>query len=434
MLMITSKIDKTVEKYYMLSEGDFVAVGVSGGADSMLLLRYLLEKREVLNLRLLVLNVEHGIREETSQQDTAFVKHFCEENEVEFSCLSINAPQEAASAGMGVEEYSRKRRYEFFKSFGADKIATAHSLSDNVETLLFRLSRGTAVKGCCGIPAVRGNIIRPLIECTSAEIRLACRKEGIPFVIDETNSDNAYARNYIRNKIVPDFERLNPSFEKAAMRLIQNANETEEYMMQQTADCFEQCYADNSLQLKELRQYHPAVIKRVIIRMLAENGVTLDELHLSGVYALLNKQGKYQIKNNLFAVSDKCTLRLAVFEKTVDFEKITVNKKIISKADFLNNCELLKKEFAFYCDYDKISGDLTVRSRKSGDRISPAGRNVSKSLKKFYNEEKIPVEERENIPVLCDENGIIGIYGRCCDESVKIDNTTQSVLLININL
>ena len=140
---VIHKIDKTVLKYNMLNFGETVAVGVSGGKDSMLLLYYLLKKRDELNLKLICANVEHGIRGEASERDTEFVRSFCEKNSVEFRGLKLNVVSQAKKAGLGVEEYSRNRRYEFFASLGADKIATAHSLSDNVETVLFRLARGT---------------------------------------------------------------------------------------------------------------------------------------------------------------------------------------------------------------------------------------------------------------------------------------------------
>ncbi|MFR5876458.1 MAG: tRNA lysidine(34) synthetase TilS [Eubacterium sp.] len=429
---ITAKINKTVEKYNMLCADDFVVIGVSGGADSMLLLNYLISRRVELNLRILVANVEHGIRGQESLNDTEFVKQFCKEHNVEFESVSINAIDEAKEQGMTVEEYSRMRRYDYFKSFNPDKIATAHNLSDNVETVLFRLSRGTSIKGCCGIPAIRGNIIRPLLDCTGTEIRKACKDSNIPFVIDSTNSDNSYSRNYIRNQIIPDFQRLNPSFESVLNRFIESVNEDEALIENAANNCFDDCFYKNALRLDKLRKYEPAVIKRAIIKYISLYDVSLDDLHLSGVYNLVFRQGRYQIKKNIFAISDKKRLRTAIFDQTLDFDDVVIKKRITSRDDFLNNCELLQKKFDFYCDYDKIVGEITVRARQEGDEISPAGRSCTKSLKKLYNEYKIPVEDRNNIPVICDEKGVIGIYGFCCGERVKIDNTTSSVILLQI--
>lgn len=434
MLEIITKIDKTVEKYDMLRQNDFVVVGVSGGADSMLLLSYLISKREELNLRLLVANVEHGIRGEESIRDSQFVEEFCKNNSVEFAIKHIDAVNESQVAGMSVEEYSREVRYSFFRSFNPDKIATAHNLSDNVETVLFRLSRGTSIKGCCGIPAKRGNIIRPLINITGQEIRNICQENNIEYVVDSTNSNNDYSRNYIRNHIIPDFEKLNPSFQNVLSRFIESVKEDEAYIESEADKCFDNSFKNGVLILKELNKFHPSIIKRAIIKYISLYDISLDDFHLNGVYSLTQKQGRFQIKKILFAISDRKRLRVAVFEEKLDFDDVTIEKKIISREDFLNNCELLKKQFDFYCDYDKIYGNITVRPREEGDDIKLQNRGVTKSLKKLYNELGIPIEDRDYIPVVCDEKGIIGVYGYCGAERVKIDNTTISVILIKIRM
>lgn len=430
---IIAKIDKTVKKYNMLSMGDTVVVGVSGGADSMLLLYYLLQKREELSLNIIAANVEHGIRGQESVNDTAFVEEYCKGENVTFKCLKINAVSEAEAVGLGVEEYSRDRRYSFFRSFNADKIATAHNLSDNVETLLFRLSRGTSIKGCCGIPAVRNNIVRPLIECSSDEIRNACKDLCIPYVIDSTNNDNTYSRNLIRNCIVPEFTKINSNFENNVCRFIESVKEDEECLDSLSNECFDSAFKNNTLIIDKLKKYHISLIKRAFIKYCSLYGISLDEFHLSGLVRLLDTPSRLQIKGNYFAISDKRRIRIALFEQTVDFDTMKVQKQIISRDEFLTNCELLTKKFAFYCDYDKIVGIFGIKPRDEGDSISPAGRGCTKSLKKLYNEYSIPVEDREIIPVIFDERGIIGIYGYCCDERVKIDSGTVNVLLLKIS-
>lgn len=426
---ITIKIDKTVDKFNMLSRGDFVVAGVSGGADSMLLLSYLLKKRDELGLRLLVANVEHGIRGEESVSDSAFVEGFCRENGVEFECLKINAPALAKKAGEGIEEYSRKRRYEFFESFNPDKIATAHNMSDNVETVLFRLSRGTSINGCCGIPAVRDNIIRPLIELSSDEIRQECREKGIPFVVDSTNSDNSYSRNYIRNVVIPDFERLNPSFERATARFISSCNEDNEFLNGEAEKCFDECFTENALDIEGLKKYHKAVIKRALGRLISKSGIIPDELHLNGVYELLFKRGRYQIKDSLFAISDLKRLRVERLKSEISF---SVMQRAIDVNEFLSKYKKIEKEIDFYCDCDKIVGSVFVRSRQEGDRIAPHKRNCSKSLKKLFNEMKIPEDKRIYHPVIADSLGVIGVAGLCTDERVAVDENTKNVLLMNI--
>lgn len=434
MLEITTKADALVKKYNMLSNGDFVVVGVSGGADSMALLAYLCQKRDEYNLRLLVANVEHGIRGVESKEDTAFVENYCNEHNIEFKSISIDAINGAKQSNMSVEEYSRKIRYDFFRSFNPDKIATAHNLSDNVETLLFRISRGTSIKGLCGIPPVRDNIIRPFLNVTGEEIRTACKNAGIEYRIDSTNADNKYSRNNIRNNIIPLFKTLNPSFEQSVSRLIESVSEDESFLNENANDCFDECFKNNCLSLSKLRTYSASVIKRAILKYFELYDVSLDEIHLNGVYALVFNPGRLQIKGKTFAISDKKRLRYAVFEQKISFDELTVNKKVISREEFLIKYELLRKEFDFYCDYDKICGNISIRSREEGDTISPANRNCTKSLKKLFNELRINVEERDSVPLICDDKGVIGVYGYCIDERVKIDSETINVVLINIHL
>ncbi len=432
-IKIFNKINSTITEYNMLSTGDTIVVGVSGGADSMLLLSFLLSIRDEQRLNIIVANVEHGIRGQESLDDSSFVEQFCADNDITFKQLSIDAVNGAKEQGMTVEEYSRNMRYDFFRSFNADKIATAHNLSDNVETVLFRLSRGTSIKGCCGIPAVRDNIIRPLINVTGEDIRLACDELGVPYRVDSTNLNNEYTRNYIRHEIVPKFTELNPSFENVFSRFIESVKADEDYLDNEANKCLDACFKKNALSLDKLNTYHISIIKRAIIKFVSLYDISLDDLHLNGVYDLTKKPGRYQIKNNYFAISDKNRLRIAIFEETFDFDNVKIKKQITSRSDFLTNCEHLRKNFDFYCDYDKIVGEIFVRSRDAGDEIAPVGRNVTKSLKKLFNEYHINVEDRENIPIICDEKGIIGVYGYCCDERVKIDNTTQSVILLNIS-
>ncbi|MBR4241927.1 MAG: tRNA lysidine(34) synthetase TilS [Eubacterium sp.] len=426
----TIKIEKTIAKHNMLQKGETVVAGVSGGADSMLMLSFLLNIREKLSLRIIVANVEHGIRGEESVKDSAFVENFCKENGAEFHCLRINAPALAKEAGESIEEYSRKRRYEFFKSFGADKIATAHSLSDNIETVLFRLSRGTSLNGVCGIPYVRENIIRPLLDLTSEEIRLECEKQNIPYVIDSTNSDNAYSRNYFRNVVISDIKKINPSFEKTFSRFIMSAAEDNECLDILAKECLDDCIEENALDIEKLKNYHISIIKRAVVLMLEKAQIKTDEMHINGICDFLFKSGKFQIKNDFFAISDLKTLRFDYINNSE--KKFKAQRKILDSKDFLNNCELLRKEFDFCFDCDKIIGDITVRTKKDGDRISPCKRNCTKSLKKLLNEERIPADKRNGIPIVADEIGVIGVFGVCIDERVCPDKATRKFLLLKI--
>lgn len=431
---IITKINDTVKKYNMLSKGDTVVVGVSGGADSMLLLNYLYLAADIYGIKIIAANVEHGIRGEESLDDTAFVRDYCTDRKIEFHCLSIDAPTGARECGLGVEEYSRQKRYEFFSSFGGDKIATAHSLTDSVETVLFRLSRGTSINGTGGIPAVRDNIIRPLIECTSDEIRDYCHSHSIPYRVDSTNSDTKYSRNYIRSIVLPDYEKLNPSFQQTLMRFAQSSSEDNDFIDREAEKIFIAAKYDDRLNLRILRPCHIAIKKRVIKKYIESLGHGVDTFHLEKFVTLIDSPGRYQLTGDMFVLADKNTLRVAKNENITSVLPKIVNKTIIDNKEFLTNCELLRKEFDFYLDYDKIVGDISVRFRKAGDTIKPAGRNCTKSLKKLFCEHKIDVEKRESIPIVTDGFGVVAVDGVCIDERVMVNDSTKRVLLFNIRM
>lgn len=416
-------IENTIKKYDMLSSGDKVLVAVSGGADSMLLLNFLISVRDKYGITLAAAHVEHGIRGEDSVKDAEFVEDFCRSHNVEFHLLSINAPEEAKANKMGVEEYSRKRRYEFFNSIECDKIATAHNLTDNVETALFRLARGSGLKGMCGIPPVRDKIIRPLIDVSSAEIREYCNKQNISYRTDVTNLDNDYSRNYIRNVIIPSFAEISGDFINNAAAFISDAREDMTFIEKSAEKAYLKCCDDGRLRKSDIKELDISVAKRIVLKYFSDYNVTLDRVHLNSILCLLDKSGKVQIKGDIFAVADGEFLRFADFSKKDKIFKYAT--QILKFSEFDN------KSVDFYCDCDKIIGKVTVRSRIAGDTIKPAGRGCSKSLKKLYNEMKIPPELRESVSVVVDEQGVIGVIGYCVDERVKTCRDTKNIFCLS---
>lgn len=421
---MNNKVLKTVEKYNMLSKGDRVLIGVSGGADSIALLEFFVSVKEKYDLDICVAHIEHGIRGEDSINDAEFVENYCKKLGVKFYLKTIDAPNLAKKAKMGVEEYSRMARYDFFNTIECDKIATAHNLTDNIETLLFRLARGTGLKGACSIPAVRGKIIRPFIEVSSSEIRKWCNDNNIPYRVDCTNSDSAYSRNLIRLEILPLFEKLNANYQDNIDDFISDVNEDYAFIDNYVKSIYPKIVKDNEIDLPKLNELDLPIKKRILIMFFNENGYSLNRIHLQSVIDITLKSGKSQIKENVFAISAKGKIRLAKFND--------LNKKDKFVTKILNIDEFKDKNIDFYCDCDKIVGNITIRARQAGDRIKPAGRNVSKTLKKLFNESAYPVEKRDKNIVVCDDFGIIGVIGLCADERVKVDCNTAKILTIKL--
>ena len=421
---MNNKVLKTVKKYNMLSKGDRVLIGVSGGADSIALLEFFVSVKEKYDLDICVAHIEHGIRGEDSVNDAEFVKNYCKKLGVNFYLKTIDAPNLAKKAKMGVEEYSRMARYDFFNTIECDKIATAHNLTDNIETLLFRLARGTGLKGACSIPAVRGKIIRPFIEVSSGEIRKWCNDNNIPYRVDCTNSDSAYSRNLIRLEILPLFEKLNANYQDNIENFISDVNEDYAFIDDYVKSIYPKIVKNNEIDLPKLNELDLSIKKRILIMFFDENGYSLNRIHLQSVIDITLKSGKTQIKENVFAISAKGKIRIAKFND--------LNKKDEFVTKILNIDEFKDKNIDFYCDCDKIVGNIIIRAKQAGDRIKPAGRNVSKTLKKLFNESAYPIEKRDKKIVVCDDFGIVGVIGLCADERVKVDCNTAKVLTIKL--
>ena len=421
---MNNKAINTVEKYNMLSKGDRVLVAVSGGADSIALLEFFISIKDKYDLSLCAAHVEHGIRGNESVSDALFVKDYCEKSGIKLYTKSINAPYLAKRAGMGVEEYSRKARYDFFSTIPCDKIATAHNLTDNVETLLFRLARGTGLKGACAIPPVRDKIIRPFIEISSAEIRAWCNDNNIPYRTDSTNKDDTYSRNLIRLQMLPIFERLNEGYQENINDFISDVNDDYSFIISQAKKAYNEAVVNNEIELSKLNLLDNAIKKRVIKLYFENNNVNLDRTHLKNVLDITEKSGKVQIKNNLYAVSAKGKIRIADLEKSL--------KKDEFVTEILNINEFKGENIDFYCDCDKIIGSVTIRKRLPGDSFKPAGRNVTKTLKKLFNETAYPIEKRNGDIVVCDDEGIIGIIGLCACDRVKKDCNTKNIFIIKL--
>ena len=421
---MNNKVLKTVKKYNMLSKGDRVLISVSGGADSIALLEFFVSVKEKYDLDICVAHIEHGIRGEDSVNDAKFVENYCKKLGVNFYLKTIDAPNLAKKAKMGVEEYSRMARYDFFNTIECDKIATAHNLTDNIETLLFRLARGTGLKGACSIPAVRGKIIRPFIEVSSGEIRKWCNDNNIPYRVDCTNSDSAYSRNLIRLEILPLFEKLNANYQDNIENFISDVNEDYAFIDNYVKSIYPKIVKNNEIDLPKLNELDLSIKKRILIMFFDENGYSLNRIHLQSVIDITLKSGKTQIKENVFAISAKGKIRLAKFND--------LNKKDEFVTKILNIDEFKDKNIDFYCDCDKIVGNIIIRAKQAGDRIKPAGRNVSKTLKKLLNESAYPIEKRDKKIVVCDDLGIVGVIGLCADERVKVDCNTAKILTIKL--
>lgn len=443
---MNNKVRALIERHNMLPEGATVVAAVSGGSDSMVLLNILNSLKDEYKINLCAAHVNHCLRGDDADSDQRFVEEKCREMGVPAYVLKVDVAEKAKESGEGFEECARRIRYEFFNSLGEDiVIATAHNLSDKVETFLFNFSRGSALRGLCSIPVRRDNIIRPLISCTKSEIFEYCEKNGIEYVTDATNADVTYSRNRIRHNVVKELSAINVSFEKCAERCISAINEDEEYLSLLADDYVEKSRSKNGFDAKILASAPLPLKKRALIRIAEEcTGITPEYKSVRSICDMLDNHGKIQINGGVTV-----RVRKGILDFPNEAEEGKISEIVDGKAEFfdsvietkivnikeINNLQIISKQgLEYYLDCDKIIGRLVVRSRQAGDKISLKSRGCTKSLKKLFNELEISPEKRNAVAVFADEKGVVLVEGVGCDSRVAVNSTTENVLFVKIKM
>ena len=441
--IVTSKFCKTVEARSMLREVDKIIVGFSGGADSVCLLHLLHKLQNQYGYSLLAVHVNHGIRGDEAKSDAYFAEKFCDARSIPFKLVEIDCVQLAENEKQTLEEAGRKARYAAFEELCTEfsRIATAHNQNDNAETLVFNLTRGTSLKGAIGIPYTRDNIIRPLLDCSREEIEGYCNENNLSFVTDSTNLSDEYTRNKIRHNVLPVFSDLNEGYLDKLTSFCNDCEDVVAFLEKHCDEHIKQAMLDyNCYDANYIASLDRAVSTRVIISSFSKfSSITLDRFQVSAIYNLLGKGGRLQIKGNIFAEVKQGRLRyFLVNNSNVNDESlslslpfdVTFNNYNIF-AEFIEcskNIKDLSSENII--DYDKIKGDLVLRNRRGGDKFTLRKRNVTKTLKKLFCEENIPVEIRDSIPVLCDENGVVWVYGFGVDKRLSVTSNSTNIIYI----
>ena len=443
--MITDNILDFIHKENMLHKGDTVVCGLSGGADSVCLLLAMKQLSEQLGITVEALHVNHCLRGDEGDRDEAFCRKLCEDNDIPFKAFSCNVKAYAADHSLSDEEAARKLRYNIFAENSASKLmATAHNADDNLETMILNLARGSALKGLCGIPPVRGNIIRPLLCVSRAEIEAFLAGLGQDFVTDSTNLSDDYTRNKIRHKIVPLLKELNPSVTATAVRSAAALREENALIEAQTNAAESACLKVNTL--TGLAEYDKVIRKRCIARLLTRNSLPYSSERLDAADNILVNCGKLNISNDTYFVSDGKSAALhTIPDKSPDIELsaelvigenyIFPDRKLVCE---LILCDDLKKNEAvhnsltsLYLDYDKIKGRAVVRNRRFGDKIKLKGRDFTSSVKKLINE-KIPAEERTCLHFIEDEEGTVYAEKIGIADRVRPDRSSHRLLKITV--
>lgn len=395
-----NKLRKLVRQYDMVAKGDHVICAVSGGADSVALLFGMYLLREKLGITLSAAHFNHRLRGEESDRDENFVREFCDRYDIP---LKVGSAQ-VVPGKKGLEAAAREARYGFFATLEG-KIATAHTADDNAETVLMHLVRGTGLRGLGGISPVNGNVIRPMLTVTRQEVLAFLDEYCLSFVEDSSNQGDDFLRNRLRHRVMPILKEENP-------RLAENVSQMA-MQLREDAEALES--ADTLPTVAKLQQMPSALRSRAISRFLKENGVPEPERsHIRAVEALVFSE-KPSARANLpgGVTVGRAYDQLVVLEQKNPLEEITllpgdalnlpqwgVRISFESAEQIINTKEVFTVNAA---------GAITLRSRQTGDSIRLNAGTCT--LKKLFIDRKIPAHQRAHIPVLADEQGVLGVWG-----------------------
>ena len=396
-----NKLTEFIREYDLICPGDRIVAAVSGGADSVALLFALYLLKDKLQISLAAAHFNHHLRGEESDRDEEFVRQLCDRYDI---TLHVSGAQVTAGE-KGLEAAARDARYAFLRSLPG-KVATAHTADDNAETVLMHLVRGTGLKGLGGITPVHGRVIRPMLSITRDEVEDFLREYCLTWITDSSNHTDAFLRNRLRHHVMPLLRQENP-------RIGENLSAMALRLRQDEACLARQAEFETLPDVKTLRQLHGAVRSRMLESFLKDCGVQEPEQsHIALAESLVfsekpSARASFPGGITLTRRYD----RLERLEQTASSEPAVLTCPGETEfSGFRVRCvpggEIFRQPEKFTVVPE---GTVWIRSRQSGDTLRLTG--GSKSVKKLFIDRKIPAAQRDRIPIVCDDRGILGICG-----------------------
>lgn len=414
-----NKLQKLLRQYDMIAAGDHVVCAISGGADSVALLFGMYLLREKLGITLSAAHFNHHLRGAESDGDEAFVRDFC-------SCYDIPlavGEAQVVSGKKGLEAAAREARYAFFATLPG-KIATAHTADDNAETVLMHLVRGTGLRGLGGISPVNGNIIRPMLTVTRQEVLAFTKEYALSFVEDSSNATDEFLRNRLRHGVMPLLKQENP-------RLVENMSQM---AMELREDASALEVADSNCTVTQLREMSPALRSRALHRFLKENGILEPErIHIRSLESLVfspKPSARANLPGGVTVGRDYDRLILLRNGKKPEAVELIIGQTVhLPQWGFSVSCipaeEIINTKQIFTVH---TAGAVTLRARQAGDNMRL---NVGTCpLKKLFIDRKIPAHCRNEIPVLSDAQGVLGVWGI----GANVDRLAHTLPAVQIRL
>lgn len=451
-----STVRDTIKKYSMLQSGQRVIAAVSGGPDSMVMLRLLCELREELGIELAVAHLNHNLRGKESKRDLQFVEERAGEENLEFFSRTLRAGTlKKAGHVVGLQAAAREKRLSFLqgaaRTFKASRIAMGHTMDDQAETMLMRIMKGSGLAGLSGIWPVRGLLIKPLIEIRRSEIENFIKEHEIPFVSDSSNLKDSYLRNDIRHHLLPFIEEnYNPSIVESLARtagVLRHDNEFIEALAGHLGVVEKKRAKEVVLDGARLRELHISLLTRVFlasVRVLG-NSSRINTSHIEAFVGLVKSSrpnSTLKLPDGLLALREYgriiLTLKVPLLQNPYEVSIKIPGQTLIKEVGTIK-CTLIKgtprrfKDGAAYFDYSLIKGPLKAGPVTPGQRIMPLGMSGRRKIKDIFIDEKIARGKRGKTPIITIKDDVLWVAGLRQSEICKVTESTTRTLMMEFS-
>jgi tRNA(Ile)-lysidine synthase len=459
--MLREKVREAIVRHGMLEREDRAVVAVSGGVDSVVLVRVLASLASEFGWDLTIAHLDHRLRT-TSDGDARFVVDLGRSLGIPVVVESTDVGALARASGMSVEQAARSARRSFLEHVAADvgatRIALGHTADDQAETILFRLTRGTGWDGARGMEPVAGLYVRPLLRSSRSDVLALARAEGWAWREDETNADPRYARNRIRHRVLPELERINPAAVAALARVGESATEAAELASYVVGLVWPRiCLREepgridvSRAALCELPGSIQGVVLREALRRLRGDLEGIERVHVAGVKDLAGSpqaRGELHLPRGFVRLTretvaftverEDCdapspwSVELQLGRTEVPSQRLSVDLAAEPCSGWEEGFDA-KTLWSEVADVDRVCFPLLLRNRRTGDRFAPLGMAEEMKLKDFFIRQHVPWAERDSIPLLCDQEKVVWVVGMRLSHRVRTSASTRKVLRMRV--
>jgi len=435
---ILTTVRTYIIKHGLLDENKPVLIGLSGGADSVALIAILVR----LGYSCIAAHCNFHLRGEESDRDESFARKYAESLQVPFYKVDFDTIQYAEKNRLSIEMAARDLRYKWFEELrcqlNVQAIAVAHHQNDSVETMLMNMIRGTGIRGVTGIAPKNGYIVRPLLSVSREEIIDWLNDQQLSYVTDSTNLSDEYTRNFIRLRVLPLLEEINPSVRLSMARTAENLSAAETIYLSVIEKARKEVWSlDGSLYIPALMRYPAA--ETILYELLKPYGFI--RIVSGDIFQALSKEpGRVFYSSTHRLIKDRDSLIVTSVSQPEDISYILSEEGVCSgpielscsKAVFNKGFRLERDHTIAYFDYDKLCFPLTIRHWRDGDWFIPFGMQGRKKVSDYFSDHKFSRVKKEQAWLLCSGEDIIWIVGERSDNRYRINNDTKQVLTVKI--